>query len=207
MKNILIINGGQEFAHSGGLFNRTLFTFTQDFFKSREGFNIKNTDINVNYDIPMEVEKFVWADIIIYHTPIWWFQLPHGFKKYLDEVLTAGHQKGLYLHDGRSSKNPDINYGKGGLLHNTQYMVTSSWNAPKAAFTMEGEFFQQKSVDEGPLFGFHKMNEFMGMQALQSMHFHDVEKNANIKSDLARYQAHLENIFAPTAVEDDQLVH
>ena len=28
--------------------------------------------------------EFVWADVIIYHTPIWWFQVPNGFKKYID---------------------------------------------------------------------------------------------------------------------------
>ena len=84
----------------------------------------------------------------------------------------------MYASDGRSHKNPAINYGKGGLMHGKKYMVTSSWNAPEEAFTLENEFFDQKSVDEGVLFGFHKMNEFTGMTRLNSFHFHDIEKNA-----------------------------
>lgn len=194
-KNIFVINGGQVFGHSGGRFNKTIFEATKDFFGSREDFDIRFTDINQAYDADKEVENFVWADTIIYHTPIWWFHLPHGFKKYLDEVFTAGYRKGIYRSDGRKADTPQINYGTGGTMHGRTYMVTSSWNAPATAFTLPGEFFDQKSVDEGVLFGFHRMNAFTGMQPLESLHFHDVEKNADIEKDLHRYQEHLEKLF------------
>ncbi|HSD08991.1 NAD(P)H-dependent oxidoreductase, partial [Flavobacterium sp.] len=130
MKKIFIINGGQKFGHSGGRFNETMAKATADFF-SNNNFEIKTTDINNEYNPAEEVEKFVWADVIIYHTPIWWFQVPHGLKKYIDVVFTEGHNKGIYKSDGRSSKNPKINYGTGGMLHGRKYMVTTSWNAPK----------------------------------------------------------------------------
>jgi len=74
-------------------------------------------------------------------------------------------------------------------------MVTSSWNAPATAFTIPGEFFDQHTVDQGPLFGFHKMNVFTGMEPLQSMHFHDVVKNADIVNDLKLYREHLQTHF------------
>jgi len=81
-----------------------------------EGFQVKTTQVREAYDIKEEVEKFVWADLIIYHTPIWWFQLPFGFKQYLDEVFTEGHQNGIYKSDGRSRTNPHLNYGTGGMM-------------------------------------------------------------------------------------------
>lgn len=195
MKHIFIINGGQVFGHSGGLFNKTLSEFTSDYFKKELDFEVRLTDINKPYDAKQEVENYKWADVVIYHTPIWWFQVPHEFKKYIDVVFTAGHQTGIYKSDGRSSLNPTINYGTGGMLHGKQYLLTTSWNAPKEAFTLPGEFFNEKSVDEGPLFGFHRMNAFTGMTPLESIHFHDVEKNADIQSDLERYRAHLAKLF------------
>ncbi|WP_300604853.1 NAD(P)H-dependent oxidoreductase [Niabella sp.] len=199
MEKILIINAGQHFGHSGGRFNNTVAAETEAFFSGRPGVEIRETVIANGYDPAEEVEKFVWADTIIYHTPIWWFQLPHGFKQYIDEVFTAGHRKGIYRSDGRSSENPDINYGTGGMLHGKNYMLTTSWNAPETAFTLPGEFFKEHSVDDGPLFGFHRMNAFTGMQPLKSFHFHDIEKNADVERDMERYRAHLATVFETVA--------
>ena len=202
VKKIFVINGGQVFGHSGGRFNKTLFEATLGFFRDQPGFELRSTDINAHYDPQEEVDNYVWADVVIYHTPIWWFQLPHGLKKYIDEVFTEGHQKGIYRSDGRSAANPAINYGTGGTLQGRQYMITSSWNAPETAFTLPGEFFNQHSVDQGPLFGFHRMNAFTGMQPLKSIHFYDVEKNADIVKDLERYRQHLQLVFSPELKEE-----
>lgn len=195
MTKIFIINGGQKFGHSGGRFNETIANQTLNFFQTKVGFEVRATNINEEYDPATEVANYVWADVIIYHTPIWWFQLPHGLKKYIDVVFTEGHAKGIYKSDGRSSSNPTINYGTGGMLHGKKYMVTSSWNAPKEAFTLPGEFFNQCSVDDGALFGFHRMNAFTGMKPLESIHFHDIEKNADVEKDLGLYQKHLTKLF------------
>lgn len=196
MTHIFIINGGQIFGHSGGLFNKTLSEESLAYFSQKEGYEVRLTDINQDYDPAKEVENYKWADVVIYHTPIWWFQLPHAFKKYIDVVFTEGHQKGIYKSDGRSAANPAINYGTGGMLHGKKYLLSTSWNAPATAFTLPGEFFNEKSVDEGPLFGFHRMNAFTGMTPLESIHFHDVEKNADIPTDLSRYREHLDALFA-----------
>ena len=195
MKNILIINAGQNFGHSGGKFNTTITENSLKFFNELPDVEVKLTNIDEGYDAYEEVEKFVWADYIVYHTPIWWFQLPHGFKKYIDEVFTAGHQNGIYKSDGRTHENPEINYGTGGLLNGRKYMLTTSWNAPKTAFTLPGEFFNEKSVDEGPLFGFHRMNAFVSLEKMKSFHFHDIEKNADIPRDMERFQEHLKEVF------------
>jgi modulator of drug activity B len=197
MKNIFVINGGQIFGHSGGRFNKTLLDTTVKYFEENPHFEVRSTDVNNAYAPIQEAENYKWADVIIYHTPIWWFQLPHAFKKYIDEVFTAGYQNGIYRSDGRSAENPAVNYGTGGLMHGKKYMLTTSWNAPVEAFTLPGEFFNQHSVDEGPLFGFHRMNAFTGMQPFESIHFYDVMKNANIATNLQRYQEHLNNLFLP----------
>lgn len=195
MKHVLIINAGQKFAHSGGRYNQTVTKNTLSFFERFENVEVKLTNIEDGYDNEEEVENFVWADYIIYHTPMWWFQIPNGFKKYIDEVFTVGHKKGIYHSDGRTSKNPEINYGTGGMLQGRKYMVTSSWNAPKTAFTLPGEFFNETSVDNGPLFGFHRMNAFASLEKMESFHFYDVEKNADVTRDMTEYTKHLEKVF------------
>ena len=197
MKNIFIINGGQRFAHSGGKFNNTLTGWTSDFLQEN-GYAQRCTNINDDYDAIAEAENFKWADIVIYHTPIWWFQVPGKLKQYIDDVFTAGHKNGIYESDGRSRTNPAIHYGTGGLMHGKKYMVTTTWNAPATAFTLQGEFFDQTSVDDGILFGFHKMNQFTGMQRIEGFHFHDLEKNATperIQSYQQQYHAHLDEQF------------
>lgn len=197
MKNVFIINGGQKFGHSGGAFNKTVTSWTQDFL-TENGFEVRVTDINSEF-IPIdEVENFKWADIIIYNTPIWWFQVPNRLKKYIDEVFSAGHNNGIYKNDGRSRINPAINYGTGGLMHGKKYMVNTTWNAPDTAFTLPGEFFNETSVDDGVLFGFHRMNAFTGMDKTQGFHFHDLEKNATeerIENYQKEYTEHLNTIF------------
>lgn len=80
MKNIFLINGGQHFAQSGGSFNKTVIEWTVDFLQQND-FNVKVTDINSEFNAIDEVENFKWADVIIYNTPIWWFQVPNRFKK------------------------------------------------------------------------------------------------------------------------------
>ncbi|RBL89893.1 NAD(P)H-dependent oxidoreductase [Chitinophaga flava] len=194
---IFIINGGQVFAHSGGKFNDSLTDWTTGFLGHKR-FEYRVTNISDDFDPMAEVENFKWADIVIYHTPIWWFQVPNRLKTYIDEVFTAGHQNGMYTSDGRSRKNPAINYGTGGLMQGKKYMVTTSWNAPDTAFTLPGEFFDQKSVDDGVMFGFHKMNQFVGMDRIEGFHFHDLEKNATqerVDNYRHSYLKHLEGVF------------
>lgn len=198
MKKIFVINGGQHFAHSGGKFNETLTGWTVDYFKNQLGAEVKVTDINEPYVAAEEVEKFLWADLIIYHTPVWWFQLPYKLKEYIDVVFTEGHENGIYKNDGRSrhNDNPKLHYGTGGLLQGRKYMLTTSWNAPIEAFTVKGEFFEQHNEDEA-IIGAHKMNQFVGLSRLEGFHFHEMEKGVTpekIEEDRKEYIKHLENI-------------
>ncbi|TBL27362.1 NADPH quinone reductase MdaB, partial [Klebsiella oxytoca] len=69
----------------------------------------------------VEIEKFIWADTIIYQMPGWCMMMPWKVKKYMDEVYTYGHGK-LYENDGRTRHDPRKHYGSGGLLQGKQYM-------------------------------------------------------------------------------------
>ena len=196
MKKILIINGAQKFAHSGGNLNSSIVDWDLEFFKNH-GHEVQVTHVTDAYDPAQEVDKMATADFIIYHFPVWWMHVPYQLKEYLDLVLTAGHKK-LYYSDGRKAENPAINYGTGGLLQGKKYMVCTTWNAPETAFTLPGEFFQEKSVDEGILFPFHRMNAFIGLEPLPSIHFHDVEKNMNAERMAefkSNYLNHLAKLF------------
>ncbi len=195
---VFIINGGQQFAHSGGRFNETVTGWTSDFFKEI-GAEVQTTDINKPYLPEEEVKKYVWADLIIYHTPVWWFSLPYKLKEYIDIVFTAGHQNGIYESDGRSRKsdNPKLHYGTGGLLQGRKYMLTTSWNAPIEAFTIKGEFFDLHNEDE-ILIGAHKLNQFIGLTKVDGFHFHEMEKGVTpekIELEKTAYLNHLKSIF------------
>ncbi len=73
------------------------------------------------YDIAEEIEKFKWADIIVFHTPIYWMYLPWGFKKYIDEVYMSAY-KVLFDDDGRDT---------GGMMDGVKYMLVTTSNAPE----------------------------------------------------------------------------
>lgn len=64
MLNIFIINGGQIFGTSNGQLNKKLAEITASFMSSN-GFNVRTSDINYEYDELLELENFLWADITI----------------------------------------------------------------------------------------------------------------------------------------------
>ena len=192
MKKILLLNGGKQFAHSNGQYNATLHDAAVAFL-DRAGFDIKTTFIDGGYDIDEEVQKILWADVVIYQMPGWWMGAPWTVKKYLDEVFTAGHGS-LYANDGRTRSDASQKYGSGGLIQGKQYMLSLTWNAPVQAFEDPTDFFEGKGVD-AVYFPFHKANEFLGMTGLPTFICNDVMKEPNIEHDVARYEQHLAQVF------------
>lgn len=192
--NILVINGASPYGHSGGLLNRALMGVSIDFFSHREGCVEQHTDINESYSVDVEVAKLVWADLVIYHVPVWWFQVPFTFKEYLDRVFSAGKDKGMFTGDGRSRSDLSKKYGTGGTMQGTRYILTTTWNAPEEAFTDPDQFFKGRSVDETAMAGFHLMHCFVGMEHWSSYHFYDVMKNPNLELDLNNYQLFLSKL-------------
>lgn len=192
MKKILLLNGGKAFAHSHGQYNTTLHDAAVAFL-DRAGFDVKTTFIDGGYDVEEEVQKFLWADVVIYQMPGWWMGAPWTVKKYLDEVFTAGHGS-LYANDGRTRSDASQKYGSGGLIQGKQYMLSLTWNAPVQAFEDPSDFFEGKGVD-AVYFPFHKANEFLGMTGLPTFICNDVMKVPSIEQDVARYEQHLALVF------------
>jgi len=192
MKKILLLNGGKQFAHSGGRLNQTLHDAAMAYL-DRAGYDVQQTFIDGGYDVQAEVEKFLWADVVIYQMPGWWMGAPWTVKKYIDDVFTAGHGS-LYASDGRSRSDASKRYGSGGLIQGKQYMLSLTWNAPLQAFDDPADFFEGKGVD-AVYFPFHKANQFLGMTGLPTFLTNDVIKSPDVPAALAAYEAHLEEVF------------
>ncbi|WP_392552562.1 NAD(P)H-dependent oxidoreductase [Orbus wheelerorum] len=192
MSGILILNSMKAFAHSEGHLNTTLADIAQQYLTNK-GNEVKVTIIDNGYDVEQEVQKYQWADIIIYQMPAWWMGEPWIMKKYIDEVFTQGHTR-LYASDGRTRSDASKKYGSGGLLQGKKYLLSVTWNAPIEAFSEPDQFFEGKGVDM-VYFHFHKANEFLGLTALPTFLCTDVIKNPNVEHDIERYKAHLNHII------------
>lgn len=193
MLNILIINGAKKFAHSNGELNDTLTILAQQVLVEL-GHTVQISRADSNYNIQQEIQKYIWADVVIYQVPGWWMGAPWTVKKYIDDIFTEGHGT-LYASDGRSRSDTSKKYGSGGLIHDKKYMLSLTWNAPKEAFTQVDQFFEGVGVD-GVYLPFHKANQFLGMQGLNTFIVHDVIKMPNVEQYESEYRQHLIDIFA-----------
>ncbi|APZ42352.1 NAD(P)H-dependent oxidoreductase [Acidihalobacter ferrooxydans] len=190
MSNILIINAHEYYPFSEGRLNQTLADTAAQIL-SAKGHALKTTTMRDDYDIAAELEKHRWANVIILQMPVNWMGVPWSFKKYMDVVYTAGMDGTLCKGDGRSHDGPTKQYGAGGTLTETKYMLSLTFNAPKDAFGDTGQYlFQGKSVDD-LLFPMHMNFRFFGMQPLETFACHDVMKKPDIDNDLTRFEAHL----------------
>ena len=190
-KNVFLINGHQAWEISPGKLNKSLIDIAGETFTAK-GYEIRYTHIEDEYNVSEEVEKFLWADIFIFQTPVYWMSVPWGFKKYIDEVYMAGY--GTMFDDDGRSRSEDSKYGSGGLLRGKKYMLSTTWNAPLEAFTDSDQFFEGKGVD-GVFFSFHKAQEFIGLQQVPTFACYDVLKNPDIDNDFDRFKSHLNQVF------------
>ncbi|MBK5145729.1 NAD(P)H-dependent oxidoreductase [Budviciaceae bacterium BWR-B9] len=192
MSKILIINAMKKFAHSNGELNLTLHHAAADFLR-QTGHEVKETIIDHGYVVEDEIEKYLWADTVIYQQPGWWMGTPWILKKYIDEVFTEGHGR-LYASDGRSRSDASKKYGSGGLIQGKTYMLSVTWNAPQEAFDDPSQFFEGAGVD-GVYLPFHKANQFLGMKPLPTFLCVDVMKQPDVENNLKRLREHLTTVF------------
>jgi len=158
-----------------------------------KGHEVRVTEIVDGYDVEQEVEKHLWADIIITQSPVYWFGNPWTYKKYVDEVFNAGLlNPRMVANDGRTRSDLHKQYGTGGLMQGRKYMLSLTWNAPEAAFNDKSQYlFQGKSVDEA--FAFNTANyRFCGVEILPSFSCHDVLKHGVTDKDIERLRRHLD---------------
>lgn len=194
MKNILIINAHHEYPFSRGQLNASLVQKAQEMLE-KNGYDTRVIKIDDEWNIEQELENHLWADTIILQTPVNWMGVPWTFKKYMDEVYTAGMGGALCNGDGRTAEEPKKNYGAGGTLTGKKYMLSLTFNAPEESFNDPDEYlFQGKSVDD-LLFPMHMNFRFFGMESLETFACFDVMKNADIENDFTRFDTHLEKVF------------
>lgn len=198
MSNILILNGAQPYEFAPGALNAAMTYRARHYFET-QGHDVRVTTVAAGYDANAEVENHVWADIVIMQFPVNWMGVPWSFKKYMDDVYTAGMDGRLCAGDGRTAEAPTANYGMGGTLTGTKYMLSVTFNAPKQAFDDQSEpFFAGDSVDD-LLRPMHLNARFFDMTALPTFAAFDVMKNPQIEADFARFDAHLTQNFGDQA--------
>lgn len=189
-KNILIVNSAIAHLYAKGQLNNTLVDIAKHTLELL-GHTVMVTKVIDEYISLNEMEKFKWADIIIYQFPAWWMSFPWQLKKYIDEVFLHGI---AYESDGRTREDANKKYGSGGLFNSKSYMFSTTWNAPLSIFNDKNDFFEGKGVDNVYLH-FHKLNQFIGMKPLPTFLLNDVIKNPTIELSKKKYEEHLLSIF------------
>ncbi|GAA4900305.1 NAD(P)H-dependent oxidoreductase [Streptomonospora salina] len=91
-------------------------------------------------DVRGEQEKIEWADVLVFHFPLWWFGPPAILKGWFDRVLVQGFAFGLNDERGRTRR-----YGDGGLVGKRALIVTSV-GARESGFGPRGVHGQAEEV-------------------------------------------------------------
>ena len=195
MARVLIINGHQHYDEiAEGKLTQIFIDAQNEFFK-KHGFEVKNSVVESAYKITEEVEKFVWADYILFQYPVYWMGVPWITKKYIDEVFSAGDHNGLYINDGRSRDDATKRYGSGGLMQGTKYMLSLTYNCPESEFSAQDGFFDGLSLDEANV-ATHKTFQFCGAEPLKTYAVHDIFKgDLDMNSELEKFRKVLEKNF------------
>ena len=194
MKNVFIINAHEPWPFSEGKLNRTIVKKAIENLKDK-GYNIQTTTMQDDYDVDKEIEKHMWADAVILQTPCNWMGVPWTFKKYMDEVYSAGMDGRLCDGDGRTRKDTSRQYGSGGTLKGKKYMLSITYNAPLEAFDDPDQtFFGGRGVDD-LFWPMHLNFKFFGMTPLSTFACHDVLKNPDVDNDFVRFEDHLDQLF------------
>ena len=196
MKKVLIINTHQFYeGMSTGTLNNSVVEIMKETMTSL-GHEVQLTHVEKGYDINEEVNKHLWADLIITQSPVYWFGSPWIYKKYVDEVFTEGLKQGTFLvDDGRTRSDPSKQYGTGGKLFGKKYMLSLTWNAPREAFnSSEQKLFGGRSVDD--VFIHNTSNyKFCGVEILPTFSFFDVFKDPQISNDIESLKQQFTRIF------------
>lgn len=195
MKKALVINAYETYDGIGeGRLNKSLCKISEETLVQK-GYTVKTTTLEQGYTLEEELKKNIEADLIFVQFPVYWFNVPALFKKYIDEVYGFAYANGFLCQgDGRTRSDLNKKYGSGGLKNGAKYMISTTWNAPIEAFEESGQFFEAKNVDE-VLIGIHKTYQFFGMQALPSFGMYNIFKEDTINNDVALFKNHVENIF------------
>lgn len=196
MANILIVNAHQKWEYvSEGKLNRTLMEQAISFFKEK-GFDVLETNISEGYNIEEEIEKHLVSDLVILQTPIFWFNPPSVYKKWVDEVfMTAMFQQKMTLGDGRID-GQGTQYGTGGQMRGKKFFISATWNAPEEAFNDVSQVLLKGRLPEDVLFNVALNYSFVGYDLLPNFHCFDVMKKPQPEHYFGQYRQHLERALS-----------
>ena len=114
---ILLVTAGYSLFDAKGTLNGFLAYLTEKEL-TEMGHEIKISDtIKDSWDTDREVEKLLWADTIIYVTPIMWFNMPAPMVEWFDKVLL--YKKTFIITD---------KYGEGGQVPADNFMIVATSN-------------------------------------------------------------------------------
>ncbi len=120
MKTLLVTAGYSIFDAKGHL-NSFLAYLTEKNF-TEKGHKVKISDVcKDTWNVNREVEKLLWAETIIYITPIMWFNMPAPMVNWLDKVLL--YEKTFVITE---------EYGEGGQVPANNFMIVTTSNLKKS---------------------------------------------------------------------------
>ncbi|MCR4267588.1 NAD(P)H-dependent oxidoreductase [Nitratireductor sp. ZSWI3] len=74
-------------------------------------------------DVKTEIEKLLWADMLILQFPLWWFTMPAILKGWVDRVFAYGFAYGVGEH---SDKRWGDRYGEGTLAGKRAMLIVAA---------------------------------------------------------------------------------
>jgi len=117
----LVVTAGYSIFDAKGQLNSFLAYLTEKNL-TEKGYNVKFSDVTKDtWDVDREVEKLLWAETIIYITPVMWFNMPAPMVEWLDKVLQYG--KTFVITE---------EYGEGGLVPANNFMIVTTSNLKKS---------------------------------------------------------------------------
>jgi len=135
--NVLVVTGGYPIFDAKGQLNAFLAYLTEKNL-SAKGHKVKFSDTTKkDYDVNREVDKLLWADTLIYITPIMWFNMPAPMVEWLDRVLL--YEKTFVITE---------EYGEGGLVPADNFMVVATSNMKKSDLGKGQVLKNAKHIDD-----------------------------------------------------------
>ncbi|MDZ5449283.1 NAD(P)H-dependent oxidoreductase [Labrys sp. ZIDIC5] len=74
-------------------------------------------------DVKAEIEKLLWADVLILQFPLWWFAMPAILKGWVDRVFAYGFAYGVGEH---SERRWGDRYGEGTLAGKRSMLIVTA---------------------------------------------------------------------------------
>lgn len=81
---ILLINGYTPHPDAGGKLTQSLIDLSLAELEAHH--TLKQSTV-ISYDADAEYEKFKWADLVLMYFPLYWYAVPWGLKRYIDDVF------------------------------------------------------------------------------------------------------------------------